>query len=161
EALRKHRVPAIGFVIERKLQVRGERDARAQVLESWLDAGMELANHTYAHKAFSDVTLAEYEDEMVRGAVVALALMAARGRTMRYFRHPSLDTGRSREESAAFEEFLASRGYRVAPVTLENADYEFNDALNDARTRQDGKLAERVEAEYVAHTDSSFRYSEQ
>jgi peptidoglycan/xylan/chitin deacetylase (PgdA/CDA1 family) len=65
--LAKHKVPAIGFVIEAKLQVSGERDARAGLLEKWIDAGMELGNHTYSHVHFDDTSLEKFEDETVRG----------------------------------------------------------------------------------------------
>ena len=45
--LKAHHVWAIGFVNERKLQVWGERDARAELLQMWLDNGLTLGNHTY------------------------------------------------------------------------------------------------------------------
>ena len=45
---RKHHVHAIGFVIERKLQVKDERDARAAILEDWIQAGGQLINYPWA-----------------------------------------------------------------------------------------------------------------
>src|SRR5580658_2043706 len=53
-ALKAHHAWAIGFVNERKLQVQGERDARAGLLQMWLDAGLWLGNHNYAHDDFSN-----------------------------------------------------------------------------------------------------------
>src|SRR5229473_2742080 len=44
--LKAHHAPAIGFVNEKRLQVAGERDARAALLQRWIDAGFELGNHT-------------------------------------------------------------------------------------------------------------------
>jgi peptidoglycan/xylan/chitin deacetylase (PgdA/CDA1 family) len=158
--LRKHRVPAIGFVIEMKLQVSGERDARAAILEKWIEAGLELGNHTYSHTNFDDTSLEQFEDETVRGEGVTRALLAARGKSERYFRHPALSTGSTPEAKAGFEAFLKSRGYKIAPVTLENADYEFNDVLDDALAHKDRKLAAQTKAEYLKHTQTMFLYAE-
>ncbi|HEY1403497.1 MAG TPA: polysaccharide deacetylase family protein [Pyrinomonadaceae bacterium] len=49
----KHRVPAIGFVNEGNLYVKGEMDARIDILRMWLDVGMTLGNHTFSHASFS------------------------------------------------------------------------------------------------------------
>ena len=50
-AVRKHGVPAVGFVNEGKLFVEGggagDVDGRTGLLRMWLDAGLELGNHTY------------------------------------------------------------------------------------------------------------------
>src|SRR6185295_18435540 len=40
--LQKHRVPAVAFVNEGKLQVAGQVDARIALLQQWVDAGMIL-----------------------------------------------------------------------------------------------------------------------
>ena len=48
-ALKAHGVPAIGFVNESRLHVPGEVDERIAILQMWLDAGMDLGNHTYSH----------------------------------------------------------------------------------------------------------------
>ena len=43
-------IPAIGFVNENKLHVDESVDAaRVRLLELWLDAGLELGNHTFSH----------------------------------------------------------------------------------------------------------------
>src|SRR5688572_2786232 len=50
QAIRRHRVPAIGFVNEIKLQPGGVIEAgRVAMLESWIAAGLELGNHTFSH----------------------------------------------------------------------------------------------------------------
>ena len=49
------KVPVTIFVNERQLNVPGQRDARAAVVEQWLDAGFEVGNHAYSHKSASNV----------------------------------------------------------------------------------------------------------
>jgi peptidoglycan/xylan/chitin deacetylase (PgdA/CDA1 family) len=89
--LRARGVPAVGFVNEGKLFVSGggaaDAEARTAVLKMWVDAGLELGNHTYSHPDLNTTPLAEFEDDVVRGEPVTRALLAARGRKLRYFRH--------------------------------------------------------------------------
>jgi peptidoglycan/xylan/chitin deacetylase (PgdA/CDA1 family) len=158
--LKAHHAWAIGFVNERKLQVQGERDARAALLQIWLDDGLFLGNHTYSHADFSTTPLQEYEDETIRGEVVTGALLKAMGEKEQYFRHPYLDTGTSLEVKNSFDTFLKERGYTVAPVTIEDADYVFNDALAHAYETKDKKLAAKAKKEYLEYVDTVFNYGE-
>jgi peptidoglycan-N-acetylglucosamine deacetylase len=158
--LKAHQVPAIGFVNEWKLQVPGERDARAALLVDWLDAGLTLGNHTYAHPDFQVTPLPQFEDETIRGEVVTRALMSARGQTEKYFRHPFLDTGPTPEAKAAFDAFLKERGYEVAPVTFDCADWMFNDILGRAIEKKDKTLEEKTKLEYLEYMETVFRYFE-
>ena len=159
--LRAHHAPAIGFVNEKKLNVAGERDQRAALLQRWIDAGFELGNHTYSHANFNKVSLREMEDETIRGEVITRPLLTAAGRPERYFRYPYLFTGPTQELKEAFETFLKSRGYKNAPVTVDNADYMFNDILCDALSRRDSKLAEQTKREYLQFAQTEFDYFEE
>lgn len=160
-ALRAHHVPGIGFVNEWKLQVDGQRDARAALLQMWLDAGMSLGNHTYSHPDFQTTPLDRYEDETILGEVVTRALMSAAGQKEKYFRHPFLNTGPTAEAKAAFEAFLKDRGYRVAPVTVDPSDYMFNDILGESAEKKDKELGEKAKKEYLVYANIVFAYEEQ
>ena len=60
ESVRRNRVPAVGFVNEGKLHRAGELEARTALLRAWLDAGLELGNHTYSHINLQRASLEEY-----------------------------------------------------------------------------------------------------
>ena len=55
--------------------------------------------------------------------------LEARGRRLTYYRHPFLFTGPTPEIKQGMQAYLDGRGYRVAPVTLDNADYQDARAL--------------------------------
>ncbi|HEX8721468.1 MAG TPA: polysaccharide deacetylase family protein [Pyrinomonadaceae bacterium] len=158
--LRRNRVPAVGFVNEGKLFRLGELDARAALLKAWLDAGMELGNHTFSHIDLRRAPLEQYRDDVVRGENVTRMLLADRGMKLRYFRHPFLFTGPTPEYKRGIEEFLAARGYTVAPVTVHNSDYVFADVYFKARARGDEETAKRVADAYVPYTESVFEHFE-
>ncbi len=149
--VRAAEIPAVGFVNEAKLCDCEEREARLGILRQWTDAGLELGNHTYSHPSLTRTPLAEYEADVVRGEPETRKLLA--GRPLRWFRHPYLHTGPNPEVRAAFEAFLAGRGYTVAPVTLDNSDWLFNLVYSDARTRGDAALMRRVGAAFVRYVD--------
>lgn len=158
--LRAHHVPAIGFVNEKKLQVSGERDARVALLQHWIDAGIPLGNHTYSHPSFQRTPLNDFEDETIRGEVVTRALMQSAGMKESFFRHPFLETGPTSEAKAQFEEFLASRGYRVAPVTIDNSDWMFNDVYVEALAKSDAERAAKTKDAFFEYLDVTWAYFE-
>ncbi len=69
-------------------------------------------------------------------------------------------TSSTRAAKEAFEAFLRERGYRIAPFTIENVDYAFNQVYVQARRANDPALAERLRAAYLDHTDAAFTYFE-
>ena len=153
-------IPAIGFVNERKVDVRGEEAARVLLLKQWLDRGFELGNHTYSHIAIDNASLDEYKADVIRGEPVTKRLLAERGKRLRYFRHTQLRTGPTPEYKQGLDEFLAARGYTVAPVTIDNNDYIFADVYARAKARGDQATMQRVVAAYVPYMESVFDFFE-
>jgi peptidoglycan/xylan/chitin deacetylase (PgdA/CDA1 family) len=164
DAVAAHGTPAVGFVNEGKLEVEGEsaaqRAARVGVLRLWIDAGLELGNHTYSHRSLNRTPLAEFQADVVKGEPVTRALLAEKGRTLRYFRHPFLQVGLELDKRRAFERFLAERGYTVAPVTIDNDEYVFAAVYADALRRGERERAEKVAAEYLDSMDGVFAFIE-
>lgn len=152
----RHRIPAIGFVNEQKLAgADGSLDRRrVALLRRWLDAGLDLGNHTWSHRSLHEIPLADYEAEILRGETVLRPLLAEYGKTPRFFRHPYLQTGRDLATRDSVTSFLSSRGYQVAPVTVDNADYVFAAAYDSLRALGDSATAVRVRAEYVQYMKS-------
>ena len=160
-ALGAHKVPAVGFVNERKLQREGKTEPeRIALLKMWTDAGLELGNHTFAHASFYRTPLASFQQQVIDGEPVTRTLLAARNMKLRYFRHPFLNTGPDLKTKEAFEQFLTARGYRVAPVTIDNAEWIFAQAYADALQRGDRETARRVADEYVPYMERMFDFYE-
>ena len=153
--LAAHRIPAIGFVNEGKLQRDGlSVPAQEQLLKHWLDAGLELGNHTFSHRDFHATPLEEFKQEVVRGEPVTARLM---GKRPRYFRHPMLHTGRSLDDKKGLESFLAERGYRVAPVSIDNYDYIFARAYDRASASERARVLDT----YIEYMTAVVTYYEQ
>jgi peptidoglycan/xylan/chitin deacetylase (PgdA/CDA1 family) len=160
KVLQEHNAPAVGLVIGNKMEVPGERDARAGILNEWVKAGFDLGNHTYSHLHFKDMTLEQFEDDTLRGDVVTRAVLAANGKSERYFRYPGFSEGPTPAAEKAFEDFLQSHGLEIAPVSVEDADYQFNDVLANARAHNDKQVATKTKALYLAHALEMFDWVE-
>jgi peptidoglycan/xylan/chitin deacetylase (PgdA/CDA1 family) len=156
----RNRIPVVGFVNESLLYVPSETDARIALLKAWSDAGVELGNHTFAHLGFRDTSLAKYEDDFIRGDTVIRVLLKEKGQTPRYFRHPYLQMGPSEGIERSFESFIAERGYRIAPVTVDILDWMFRVAYANARTRRDSEEMKRVSDEYLRFAAVKFEFCE-
>jgi peptidoglycan/xylan/chitin deacetylase (PgdA/CDA1 family) len=159
--IRDQKVPVVGFVNEKKLYKLGEVDERIGALKMWLDYGFELGNHTYSHASLNKTPLPAWEEEVVRGETVTTMLMAEHHMKLRYFRHPYLDTGRDLETRRKAEEFLAQRGYRIAPITLDAWDWMYATVYEDAKKHGDTALQKRLADSYLEYSNQVFAYAEQ
>ena len=159
-ALRARRVPVVAFVNEGTLQVSGEVDARIALLQQWLDAGGTLGNHTYSHVDLNLLTVEQFQDEIIKGEVVIRRLMQARPSAQLYFRHPFTHTGDTQGKKEAIEKFLAARGYKVAPFTIDGQDYVFNGCYVRALRNKDQALARRLREAYIEFTIAATEFAE-
>jgi peptidoglycan/xylan/chitin deacetylase (PgdA/CDA1 family) len=161
-AIKSNKVPAIGFVNENKLLTNGQQDEkRVAFLKMWLDANMELGNHTFSHPDINHTPLDTYKQDVIRGEEVTSSLLKATGRALRYFRHPFLHAGNNIETKREFETFLVERGYRIAPVTIDNSEWIFASAYEKALVRGDKQMAKRVADAYIPYMEKKFAYFEQ
>lgn len=159
-SIMRNNVPAIGFVNAGKLHRAGELKQRTGLLQLWLDAGLELGNHTYSHISIDQNSLEKYEEDLINGEPVLKALLEKKGMKLTYFRHPQLRTGPTDEYKRGLAEFLAGRGYTVAPVTIDNNAYLFAQVYGAAKARGDKAAMKRIADEYVLYMDGIFDFFE-
>ena len=143
---REQQIPVIGFVNAGRHA--GDPKRLREILDLWLDAGAELGNHSYSHPDINEVSLGAYIADIVKGEPAIRAALESRGKKLEFYRHPYLHTGPTAEIKTRLQEFLDQHGYRVAPVTLDDADYEF------AVLYPKPEFRERVRREYVPYMES-------
>jgi peptidoglycan/xylan/chitin deacetylase (PgdA/CDA1 family) len=150
---RDERIPVIGFVNEGR-QVDFGPEGLRQILDVWLDHGADLGNHSYSHPDINSFALDEYTADVLKGERILRAALAARGRAIRFYRHPFLHTGPTPEIKKGLQEFLDRHGYRAAPVTFDNADYQYAALYTRPPHRA------RVRREYVPYLESVVAFFE-
>jgi peptidoglycan-N-acetylglucosamine deacetylase len=153
-SLKENHIPAIGFVNEIKLQDT-DAEARMALLARWVDAGMDLGNHTYSHISLNKTPVDAYIADVARGETVTRELLATRGKVPQWFRYPYLETGLTTEVRRTFQSWLASHGYNIAPVTFENSDWQFALPYDDAILRKDDAFAAHIRQQYLEYTSQA------
>lgn len=129
-----------------------ERDATLpRILNVWLDGGLDLGNHTFSHINIHRTTAETYLADVDAGAPIVRNVLEARGKSLRWFRHPYLFTGETQDKHDAIAAGLAQRDYTVAPVTIDNNDWMFADVYRKAEALGDTALMQRIGLAYVAH----------
>lgn len=141
------KIPLIGFVNAGRAEELGPIGLR-QILDMWLDAGADLGNHSYSHLNINNVPLEQYTADIVKGEPILRTVLAARGKKLEFYRHPYLFTGPTPAIKKGMQDFLDQHGYRVAPVTLDDDDYEF------APLYLKSELKDRVRKEYLPYMES-------
>jgi peptidoglycan/xylan/chitin deacetylase (PgdA/CDA1 family) len=157
DAVRRHGVPATGFVIQKRVEGVGEIPGK-EILRQWVGSGDDLGNHTYSHADFNQLTIEEMEQEIVSGEGAISEILRKVGRRPRYFRFPMNHTGDTAAKHDAVAAFLAQRGYKLAVCTIDNEDYVFDRAYVLALARKDRSSAERLRLEYLSYTGTEIDY---
>jgi peptidoglycan/xylan/chitin deacetylase (PgdA/CDA1 family) len=152
--MKKANAPVVGFINEGKLYS-GDllQTNRAAMLNDWLNAGFELGNHTYGHISMHDVSLTAYQDNILKGEQQLRPMLAKRKQTPKWFRHPYLRAGRTLEDKAALQKFLAEHGYRIAPVTIDNGEWVYAFAYRKVLAKGGDNKATlaRLRSDYVPY----------
>lgn len=161
--IRTAKAPAVGFVNEIKIFERGEEEvpARTALLAQWLDAGLELGNHTYSHVDINSVPFEDYAQDLLKGEQLTRTLMRERDMTLRYFRHPYLRAGKDAETKAKLERLLLEHQYTIAPVTIDNDEWIFGGAYDVAAQRGDARTMRQIGEDYLRYMERAFEFSEQ
>ena len=146
--LTSRKIPAVGFVTGSNIPTPGH----AANLERWLEAGFELGNHTHGHRDLHRISPEAFEKEILDGETPIRAIIEKRGGTLRWFRHPFLHTGRTDEVRTRIDGFLAKRGYRIAPVTIDNSEWIFARAYENAKPAERRRVADAYVEYMVAKT---------
>lgn len=156
-ALDRRRVPAIGFVIGQRVEDLGEQQG-ADLLKEWVSRGYDLGNHTFTHTASDELSAEQFEQDILKGEAVIAPILASAGKSPRYFRFPENHAGDTKDKHDALAAFLQQHGYQLAVCTIDNEDYNFNDAYLKMLSAKDEPSAAKLRAAYLVYTSAEIDY---
>jgi peptidoglycan-N-acetylglucosamine deacetylase len=139
-----------GFVNAVKLE---QVPADMAVLKEWRSAGYMLGNHGYTHMSLNDNTVESFVRDIAKNEPVLQSLMG--NEDWHWFRYPFLWEGDTLEKRNAVRAYLKDHGYRVAQVTLDFADYAWNEPYSRCVAKNDQQSIEWLKSSYL---DTAQRY---
>ena len=159
-ALNAHGAEAIGFVTGSSIMVDEQVDDRLGLLHLWIDEGMTLGSHSYSHESLNEMSLGEYQVDLLQAELLIRHVQRPHGHRLRYFRAPQNHIGPTLAVKDGLRMFLRTRRQRLAPFTIEHSDYAFNRAYVEALEAGDAALASKVRGAYLEQLDTAFDYFE-
>lgn len=144
EAIQAARIPTMAFVNGKWIE---EDPANIAALEVWRDARIPLANHSWAHLDFNEQTVDAYKEQVTRNEPLLDKVDVAGGK--RWFRFPYLREGIDPAKRVQMRSFLAGRGYKIAGVSMDFSDWQFNFAYSRCADAGDTKAIARMEDMYL------------
>jgi peptidoglycan/xylan/chitin deacetylase (PgdA/CDA1 family) len=152
-ALSRAHVPAYGFINARWVAAQPET---LGALKDWRAAGLPLGNHTWAHRHLSEMSVAEFNDEVARDETVLAQL--AGGTDWHWFRYPFLDEGENAEKRNAARQVLARRGYKIAAVTMDFGDWAWTAPYARCIAKDNRRAIAQLEEMYLAAAREAIDY---
>jgi peptidoglycan/xylan/chitin deacetylase (PgdA/CDA1 family) len=160
-SLKKNKIPAIGFVNEQKLYDNQSKITyQVGLLNSWVNNGLELGNHTYSHSDYNRASFNEYAEDILKDETITKEILSEKGKSLKYFRHPYLHAGNTKAKADSLNDFLSKQGYIVAPVTIDNEDYLFALSYKRAQDKDDPKLMAQIGSDYISYMEKKVKYFE-
>ncbi len=152
DALKTNNWQATAFVNESGFFVEDAMDStKYEILDLWLSNGLELGNHTYSHMNYHSSDTLDYFADILKGAELTVPLSQEYNIPYRYFRHPYLRNGQTKEKKEALDKFLEFNGYKVAPVTIDNAEWIYATAYQRAIDKNDRQMADSIGRAYIIY----------
>jgi len=160
-AFKKFGVKSLGSVNSGKLLTDGKLDSvKVDMLNRWLDRGMTLANHTFAHTNYNKLFFSEFKNDITDGEKFLKEILRNKNKELKYFRHPHLFRGDTKEKADSLQYFLDSLGYITAPVSIDNSDYIFSWAYEKALSMNNDTLAKKIGRDYISYMSDVQDYYE-
>ena len=107
------------------------------VLTAWHAAGYPLGNHTWSHRNLNQISAEEFDAEIGRNEETLRRFGG--GQLHKWLRYPYLAEGNDPAKRDSVRAAVARRGYRIAAVSMDYSDWQWNEAY--ARCRAPGQEA--------------------
>jgi peptidoglycan/xylan/chitin deacetylase (PgdA/CDA1 family) len=126
-----------------------------QALHLWIAAGMNIGNHTFNHPALDDTSAEAYIHNIAQNEPT-LRQYDSSG-DWHWFRYPYLEEGNTVEKREAVRSWLLQHGYRIAQVTLNFQDDDWDDPYGRCLARHDQAAIDWLKQSYMENASEFIR----
>jgi len=125
------------------------------ILEAWRAAGNPVGNHTWSHPEFDKVTVSQYEANIQRNEPILRKVSP--DSDWHWFRFPYLEEGDTIERREQLRAWLSRHGYRIAEVSMDFQDYNWNEPYARCAAKHDDAAIKSLHDSYLDAADESIR----
>jgi len=141
----KHHIKGVyGLLNGEKIDKFSEAES---IANRWVQSGHFLGNHTYQHLDLATQNADNYIDNIKKNERALKKLMF--DKDYHYFRYPYLSEGNTQEKRDNIRSFLFTNGYKIAPVTVDFFEYEWNDPYVRCLNKNDNEAIAWLKKTYL------------
>ena len=156
KTLKDNKIPEVyGFINGILLY---DTDTQKKILSDWKNAGYLLANHTFSHFDLSEVKSQDYIRDIERNETI-LADYASNISEFKIFRYPYLMEGDSLDKRYSIRSYLKKRNYKIAQVSIDTGDWEFNDAFIRCKEKNKNQEIDQIVERYIQNAIEQVKYN--
>jgi peptidoglycan-N-acetylglucosamine deacetylase len=147
---RENMPPTYGFVNGFRV---AQYPYQIHILQAWHAAGNPLGNHTWSHPEFDKLTVGQYEANILRNE--PLLRKVSPDSDWHWFRFPYLEEGNTIEKREQLRAWLAQHGYRIAEVSMDFQDYNWNEPYARCAAKHDDAAIQSLHNSYLEAADEA------
>lgn len=152
-------IPITIFINEGAIYKTDSVTKNSELLRKWIQTELVFpANHSFSHSRYSDVGLDSFKVDVIKGEYLTKELIKGVNKELNYFRFPFNDLGKDSIQQKEIEIFLDSKGYKIAPFTIESSDWMFNYIYKFYLTSGDTIKANEIGKLYIDMTIQYFDF---
>jgi peptidoglycan/xylan/chitin deacetylase (PgdA/CDA1 family) len=156
--LEKHKIDKVYGFVNGSL-AHGMKE-RLDILTLWKSRGFYLANHTYSHLDFGKFSPAEFIQDIERNEPLLIDFVSDIAE-LKWLRYPFLQEGETNLKRYAVRSYLAKRKYRVAPVSIDFEDWNWNEPFIRCSVLKATQTLRELEESFLKQGKARLEFAEQ
>lgn len=152
-------IPVAIFITEGLVYKGDSIDKNFELVNDWISRSYTtIGYHSAKHSRYSEVGLDSFKIDVESGENIVQQLVLTNGKTIEFFRLPFNDLGKDSLQHINIERYLSSKKYKIAPFTVESADWMFNYIYEYYLEKKDSIKANEIANNYITKTIEYFAY---
>lgn len=124
----------------------------------WRAAGHTIGNHSFGHPDYNRTAIVDYLAHAQRGHEALEPTLVRTRQRGRWYRPPYLHAGADPARLRSLLHWMGRRGYRMGVVTLDNQEWVYARAYDQALAKGDPARAGAIATAYLEHMQASAAY---
>lgn len=146
-------LPVTIFVTTGLLYKTDNIDQNTELLSHWIKRTYTtIGYHSHNHLQYSQVKIDYFKLAIEEGEPILKTLTHNYKKTVSFFRFPYNDLGKDSIQHLEIVKYITSKGYKIAPFTVESEDWMYNYIYEYYLEKKDYSRAREIAKDYISTT---------